>query len=137
MSLFSEKLYLSIVTILFTIYQREEIVPAKLKAVAHFRASLSHAIQLWCLCNAIDFDVMHAVMACVLHTTEPLLPSSQFSIQSHHQLFILFQFHSQFPPHSHSHCFLYFHNHSCRYRGHYLSLWEVVFCVYRELDSCR
>ena len=99
--------------------------------------SLSHAIQLWCLCNAIDFDVMHAVMACILHTTEPLLPSSQFSIQSHHQLFILFQFHSQFPPHSHSHCFLYFHNHSCRYRGHYLSLWEVVFCVYRELDSCR
>ena len=39
MLLFSETLYLFIVIIFFSIYQHEEIVPAKLKAMAHFRAS--------------------------------------------------------------------------------------------------
>ena len=43
-----------------------------------FTPNLSHAVQLWCLCNAVDFDVMHAVMAYVLHTTKPLLPLPNF-----------------------------------------------------------
>ena len=43
-----------------------------------FTPNLSHAVQLWCLCNAVDFNVIHAVMAGVLHTTKPLTPPFQF-----------------------------------------------------------